>query len=160
MCNQCLSPLKSCEDEVESHSWRGIFDTTCHYVCQWLAVCRWFSLHITVSTTNKTDHHDITEILLKKSGVKHHNLTLIPSRIVSLSRIWIFWLCSLVFLIAKSSNYLATQCLDFHRTQFWQKRVVCTELDLYIIFIVKQVGYHCLFFSKQYRISVFFSSCI
>jgi hypothetical protein len=23
---------------------------------------------------------------------------------------------------------------------------VCTELDLYIIFIVKQVGYHCLFF--------------
>ena len=26
---------------------------------------RWFSLHTPVSSTNKTDHHDITEILLK-----------------------------------------------------------------------------------------------
>jgi len=31
-------------------------------VCQWLAAGRWFS---PVSSTNKTDRHDITEILLK-----------------------------------------------------------------------------------------------
>jgi len=31
-------------------------------VCQWLATGRWFS---PVSSINKTDHHDITEILLK-----------------------------------------------------------------------------------------------
>jgi hypothetical protein len=37
-------------------------------VCQWLATGRWFS---PVFHTNKTDRHDITEILLK-SGVKHH----------------------------------------------------------------------------------------
>jgi hypothetical protein len=40
-------------------------DTTlCDKVCQWLATGR-FSLGIQVSSTNKTDRHDITEILLK-----------------------------------------------------------------------------------------------
>jgi hypothetical protein len=34
----------------------------CDKVCQWLFTGRWFSL---VSSTNKTDCHDITEILLK-----------------------------------------------------------------------------------------------
>ena len=33
-------------------------------VCQWLATGRWFSLGPPVSS-NKTDHHNITEILLK-----------------------------------------------------------------------------------------------
>jgi hypothetical protein len=33
-------------------------------VCQWLATGRWFSLGTPVSSTNKTDGHDITEILL------------------------------------------------------------------------------------------------
>ena len=44
--------------EFESRSRRGVLDTTlCDKVCQWQ-----FS---PVSSTNKTDHHDITEILLK-----------------------------------------------------------------------------------------------
>jgi hypothetical protein len=44
----------------------GELDTIlCDKVCQWLATCQWFSLGTTVSSTNKTDHHDITEILLK-----------------------------------------------------------------------------------------------
>ena len=34
-------------------------------VCQLLATCRWFSPDTPVSSINKTDHHDITEILLK-----------------------------------------------------------------------------------------------
>jgi hypothetical protein len=34
-------------------------------VCQWFATGRWFSSGTPVSPTNKTDHHDITEILLK-----------------------------------------------------------------------------------------------
>jgi hypothetical protein len=34
----------------------------CNKVCQWLATGRWFS---PASSTNKTDCHDITEILLK-----------------------------------------------------------------------------------------------
>ena len=49
--------------EFEPRSWWGVLDTTlCDKVCQWLATGLWFSL---VSSTNKTDRHDITEILLK-----------------------------------------------------------------------------------------------
>ena len=45
----------------------------CDQVCLWLAAKNvWFSPGTPVSSTNKTDCHDITEILLK-IGVKHHN---------------------------------------------------------------------------------------
>ena len=63
LCNQCLSPLAL---------WfriplrRGVLDTTlCDKVCQWLAAGCSFSLGTPISSTNKTDHHDIAEILLK-----------------------------------------------------------------------------------------------
>jgi hypothetical protein len=39
--------------------------TLCDKVCQRLATGRWFSAGPPVSSTNKTDGHDITEILLK-----------------------------------------------------------------------------------------------
>jgi hypothetical protein len=39
--------------------------TLCDTVCQWLVTDRWFSPGTPVSSTNKTDRHDITEILLK-----------------------------------------------------------------------------------------------
>ena len=52
--------------ELESNSWRGVLDTTlCDDVCQWFAAGRWFSLDIPVSSTNNTDRHDITEIVVK-----------------------------------------------------------------------------------------------
>ena len=61
--NQCLSPLTL---------WfriplrQGVLDKTlCDKVCQWLATCRWFSPGTPVSSTNRTDRRDITEILLK-----------------------------------------------------------------------------------------------
>jgi hypothetical protein len=44
-------------------------------VCQWLAAGRWFSQGTPVSSTNKTDRHDITEILLK---VGLNTITLTP----------------------------------------------------------------------------------
>jgi len=61
LCNQYLSPLML---------WVRISITTrcttlCDQVCQWLATSRWFSPGPSVSSTNKTDHHDITDILLK-----------------------------------------------------------------------------------------------
>jgi hypothetical protein len=40
-------------------------DITFVHVCQWLATGLWFSRGIPVSSTNKTDSHDIAEILLK-----------------------------------------------------------------------------------------------
>ena len=51
LCNQCLSPLKL---------WVW---SLCNIVCQWF--CWWFSSGPLVSSTNKTDRHDIAEILLK-----------------------------------------------------------------------------------------------
>ena len=39
--------------------------TLCDNVCQWLATGRWFSLGSPVSSINKTDCHNIAEILLK-----------------------------------------------------------------------------------------------
>ena len=39
--------------------------TLCGKVCQWLVAGRWFSPCTLVSSTIKTDRHDITEILLK-----------------------------------------------------------------------------------------------
>ena len=44
----------------------GVLDTTlCDKVCQLHATGRWFSPGTPVSSTNKTDHNYITEILLK-----------------------------------------------------------------------------------------------
>ena len=61
--NQCLSPQILW---VRIPFMGGVFDTTlCDKVCQWLATGRWFSPGTPVSSANKTDRHDITEILLK-----------------------------------------------------------------------------------------------
>jgi len=52
--------------EFEHRSWRSVLDTTLSdKVFQWLAAGRWFFPGTPVSSTNKTDLHDITEILLK-----------------------------------------------------------------------------------------------
>ena len=52
----------------ESRSWRCVLETTlCDKVCHWLETDQWFSPGTPVSFTNKTDCHDITEILLKMS---------------------------------------------------------------------------------------------
>jgi hypothetical protein len=45
-------------------SYEGIIDLI-DKVCLWLVTGQWFSPGTLVSSTNKTDHHDITEILLK-----------------------------------------------------------------------------------------------
>jgi hypothetical protein len=53
-------------------SWQSMYLLTVTYgldfvdqVCQWLATGQWFSSVTPVPSTNKTDRHDITEILLK-----------------------------------------------------------------------------------------------
>ena len=71
LCNQCLSPLTLW---VWIPLRRCVLDTTlCDKVCQWLTAGGWFSPGTPVSSTNKTDHYNITEILLK---VALSNITL------------------------------------------------------------------------------------
>ena len=61
---QCLSPLILW---VRIPFGRGVLDTTLYDEdCQWLATGRWFSLGAPVSPNNKTDHHNIAEVLLKE----------------------------------------------------------------------------------------------
>ena len=63
LCNQCLSSLPLW---VRIPLRRGVLDKTlCDKVCQWPATGRWFSQGPPVSSTNTTDRHDITKILLK-----------------------------------------------------------------------------------------------
>ena len=63
LCNQCLSPLTLW---VQIALRRGVLDAIlCDNVSQCLAAGRWFSPGTPVSSTNKTDLQDLTEILLK-----------------------------------------------------------------------------------------------
>ena len=72
---------------VNSHL-AHVFDTTlCDKVCQWLAAGRWFSLGTPISSINKTDRNDITDILLK---VILNTITL-TLEWINLSQ-WIDWL--------------------------------------------------------------------
>jgi hypothetical protein len=59
-----LNPQRLKLIQFESLSYQGVLDTTlCDKVCQWLVTGQLFSPCILVSSTNKTDCHDITEIL-------------------------------------------------------------------------------------------------
>ena len=63
LCNQYLSPLVLW---VKILFRRDALNTTlCDKVSKWLATGHWFSLGTPVSSTNKTDRHNVTEILLK-----------------------------------------------------------------------------------------------
>jgi hypothetical protein len=61
LCNQFLSPLML----WVRISIRAKCTTLCDTFYQWLATGRWFSPGTRISSTNETDCHDITEILLK-----------------------------------------------------------------------------------------------
>ena len=75
--NRCLSPLTLW---VRIPLRQVILETTlCDKICQWLATGWWFSPGTLVSSTNKTDHHDIIEILLK---LALSTITLTPFDIV------------------------------------------------------------------------------
>ena len=75
LCNQCISPRTF----WVRTSIRARCTTLCGKVCQWLATGRWFSPCIPVSSTNKTDLHDKTEILLEdKVNDTFPNRWLIP----------------------------------------------------------------------------------
>ena len=89
------SAFKSC-------SWWSVLDTTlCDKVCQWLATGWWFSPGTLDSSINKTDHHDITEILLK---VVLNIIT--PLRISIVSEWLLFHTNSAIFQLHHGENKL------------------------------------------------------
>jgi hypothetical protein len=61
--SSCYNTYVHCIWDWLRHISIVVFDTIlCDKVCKWLAAGLWFSL---VFSANKTDRHDITEILLK-----------------------------------------------------------------------------------------------
>ena len=60
-----------------------------------------------------------------------------------LSRFWITCLCPLVLLLPKL-KYLSVQSFDFERTwcRLFQKRVVCTKVDIYVVFFTEELTCH------------------
>ena len=77
LCNQCLSPLTLCVWILLR--WGVLNTTLCDKVCQCLAAGQWFYPGTPVYSTNKTDHQDITEILLK---VALNTKTITPNTIL------------------------------------------------------------------------------
>jgi len=84
----------------------------CDKVCQWLATGRWFSPGPPVSSTNKTDRHDITEILLKVALNTNKQTNNIPFNIFHLCYIpcvgnKIFhWAVFITFFCLSPSNFV------------------------------------------------------
>ena len=59
--------------QFKQRSYRCVIDTTvCDQVCQWLTTYQWYPLSPQFFSTNKTNSHDKTEILLKVALIKHH----------------------------------------------------------------------------------------
>jgi len=90
-------------------------------VCQWLAVCLWFSPGTSVSSTNNTVRHDIREILLK---VALNTITLILYLCV---RCIIYLVCSIKEFII---NEAPGNSINSHIHSY------CFNIMLYFFFIV------------------------
>jgi hypothetical protein len=59
----------------------------CDKICQWLAAGRWFSPGNRVSSTNKTDLHDLTEILLQMA-LNTYDITLVYYWSLYMTSLW------------------------------------------------------------------------
>ena len=88
LCNQCLSPLMLWVRILI----RARCTTLCDKVCQWLVTGQWFSLGPSVSSTNKTDCHDKTEITNKQK----HNLLHFVLKLLIYIYIWFRYMLHII----------------------------------------------------------------
>ena len=107
-------------------SWRGVLDKTlCDKVCRRLATGRWFSPGTPVSTTNETDRHDITEILLIVAlitiNLNHFLRFYLPVDKLGFISIYSGVLCGYIYTVWSSSIELLTLICEssiIHDIQF------------------------------------------
>ena len=134
LCNQCPSPLTLW---VRTLLRWGVLDITlCDKVCLWLAAGQWFSLGTPLSPNNKTDLHNITEILLKVALN-----TMNPSP--PLTHLFTVLLCSLILSVPNPSCVNWENVFIFH----WKSNsdsfdASCISKSWYIILC------HCFFFNN------------
>ena len=101
----------------------------CDKVCQWLAAVQWFSPGTSVSSTNKTDRHDIIKILLK---VRLNTLTLTLDQ--SKTKLYDWHDITEILLKVRLNTITLTLTLDQSKTKlFLQILIVCyLLLGLYL----------------------------
>ena len=71
----CIPHIRSKESRFYLWYIEHVDTTLCYKVCQWFVTGQWFPPGTPVSSTSKTDRHDIAEILLKVA-LNTINLTL------------------------------------------------------------------------------------
>ena len=141
ICNQCLSPLML----WVLISIRVRCRALCEKVCQWLAIGRWFSRCPPVSPINKTDRHDIAEIL-SKEVLK----TIKPAKYVKLYHYSFFSIRKFLIFYIKSTYFL------FLNVTYKCIPVVCRGCAClsYVIVYVKRCPTHtvlCFSSSNQHK---------
>ena len=104
----------------------GRCTTLCDKVCHWLLTGQWFSPGPPVSSTNKTDRHDITEILLK---VAFNIITLTLPRFLCwvkyLEIFYIFvWMYSVSFSKMTKSTFVHKNWRFFLKFRFKQMEIL------------------------------------
>ena len=125
-CNQCLSPLMLWVRISSMARCTTLGDK----VCQWLATGRCFSPDPPASSTNKTDRHDITEILLKVAlntiTTTNHISSLFTCRLLfgrSICLVFSLWILPYTNLKKKKKKKLSFIHTLTHRTKiFFKKR--------------------------------------
>ena len=78
ICSTMITSVPNTTDVVNSNLDQGEVYNIISSSCLWLVTGRWFSPGIPVSSINKTDCHDITEILLKVALKQKKNKQRLP----------------------------------------------------------------------------------
>jgi len=106
-------------------------------VCQWLATGRWFSPGTPVSSTNKTDLHDITDIFLQVAlnTIAHNPFEILIKELL----LYLLWIINNNFLIQFLGElHLYQRWLLFQRPNSWISFFFLQILDyLWIIYNLK-----------------------
>jgi len=135
-------------------STRARCTTLCDKVCQWLGTRRCFFPGPPVSPTNKTDLHDITEILLKVAL----NTTKQTNKLMT--NIWVYDICIFVFIYTGVWLNVITKLMMIISPYFcartWISNVICHDifyiqeliLELVVLFVgIGGMGdHHCINF--------------
>ena len=140
LCNRCLSPLMLWVRILL----RARCTTLCNKVCQWLAAGRLSSPSTPVSSTNKTNRDDITEILFKvalntiKPNLKPSNCqaSFLYNVLVTLT-LYSFWL-RLNLIIESLTLYGYTeQEVHIYKTSRYHRQVIFLKLHIYYFYLAK-----------------------
>jgi hypothetical protein len=94
--------------------------TLCDIVCQWLAAGRWSSPGALVSSTNKTDCHDIAKILLKVAyPEKTPDLAQVTDKLYYIIMYWVH-LTVIGIRIHNVSSVRAHEKKNWPAASYWQ----------------------------------------